>query len=97
MATVAFSTSAAVPAGAPMAAPAAAAAAARSSSSAREKYSASGCRSQFMRMACSASRTGFGAAPKEPWFSRATFGAWCAKSSANCAAGARVKRLIWRP
>ena len=73
-----------------MALAAAAVAACSSASSAPEKYSSSGCASQRARQVSTAASTGFGVAPKLPWFSRAMPGAWWSKSEANFAALARV-------
>ena len=73
-----------------MASAAAAVAACSSSSSAPEKYSSSGCANQRARHASVAASTGAGVAPNEPWFSRATPGAWWSKSEANFAALRRV-------
>ena len=73
-----------------MASAAAAVAACSSASSAPEKYSSSGCANQRARHFSTAASTGFGVAPKLPWFSRAMPGAWWSKSEANFAALARV-------
>ena len=73
-----------------MASAAAAVAACKSASSAPEKYSSSGCANQRVRQVSTAASTGFGVAPKLPWFRRAMPGAWWSKSEANFAALARV-------
>mmetsp|Transcript_24470 Transcript_24470/g.97069 ORF Transcript_24470/g.97069 Transcript_24470/m.97069 type:complete len:252 (-) Transcript_24470:325-1080(-) len=88
-ATVAFSTSATVPRGAASAVSAACSAFRIFSSRRPAKYSASGCASHVSRHAAHAWSTGSGAAPKLPWLSRATPGAWWAKSLAKAAAAPR--------